>query len=1160
MHSGRPRVLWVSESPRLHTGFGRVAREVASRLAQSDKYELAVLGWGADPVKADGEQRPVYREYRPSSRPWDREHLELVVQDFAPHVLISLGPPDAFEAVAALRERDLLHWIAHPSLEAGPLSASHRAVLKNAAVLVAPSRWCANLLDGCGGNNPAQVIPHGVCPETFRPLAGRDQLRTEAGLADRFVVGCVARNSFRKQLPILLEAFSRLASAHPEAFLYLHTDPEENSGWPLHELVQRWGLAERTAFTRGLSGVVGIGDEDLNRVYNLFDVMALPSMGEGFCLPLLEAMAAGVPVVATDCSAVSELVAGRGELITVERHLIMTWDGAEYALADVDDLAAKLARLHGDEALRRQHVSRARALAEALTWETVVGRWQELIDDLVHAGPKDSARWARRAPAARERRTRVALVGPWNIPCGVAEEMRILAQGALRPVQVFSELDPPGELVEDDGDTIRCYRRAEPEYDRLFKELMGWGADVVHVQFNHGLFHGDGLARLLWRLRQEGVRTVLTLHSTGADLSRLANAADVVVVTSAAARHRLVARGVSEHRIRTIPLPVRALPPRAEESVDEEHWSGFEPTIITTGFCLPHKGLDDLIRALGRLTERFPRIGLLALCPRYPGSPESERHLDRCRALVEQLGLSDRVVLDDTFQPMERIARAAKRADVIAFPYRHGSFQDSSGALRMVIDAPCPLVVTDIELFSEIPERAAVRVPPRSPARLAAAIEQVLAEDKLRSRTVVEKQLVSQMVDEPSTIIRHWCEAYQALGELRVHFEGTVDSYFSFAQVLRHLAFALDDAGCEVSVDRWTAARADHFVASERLRQLGARSPCGGLTVRMSYPHQPEGIRGDIRCIMFPWEVTRVPAALVERLATGPDRVLAVSSFVREALVASGLDPDRVCVVPHGVDSERFSPIGRRADIGELAKRGWYSRPDLPLAGTFRFLHLGHAQVRKGTDLVLSAFCEEFTGRDDVCLVVKSYDMGDISRWLSDLESRYRDLPRIVYVYEDASEQDLPCVYRACHALAHPSRGEGFGLPILEAMACGLPTIVTGWGGHMDVCSDTTNYLLDYKLGPVRRFQVRVPKDAQWAEPDKKSLRALLRWTVEHTHEARDVGRRARVAAQSWTWQKAAIQLLQQTGMLAVTQPDCRIQLPDTSGSRITAARGNSGT
>jgi len=232
-------------------------------------------------------------------------------------------------------------------------------------------------------------IPLGVDEERFHPLPERDQLRREAGLAGRFVVGCVARNQFRKQLPILMKAFARFAGDHPEGMLYLHTDPED-AGWQLAPLAERLGISDRTLFTRGISSVLGVDSDELNRVYNLFDVMVLPTMGEAFGLPVLEAMAAGVPVVATDCSAMSELIAGRGELIAVSATMTMPWDGAEYAVADVDDLADKLELLRRDEEQRLAYSRRGRESALSMTWDHAAARWKELLRETVGFGA-DSA-------------------------------------------------------------------------------------------------------------------------------------------------------------------------------------------------------------------------------------------------------------------------------------------------------------------------------------------------------------------------------------------------------------------------------------------------------------------------------------------------------------------------------------------------------------------------------------------------------------------------------------------------------------------------------------------------------------------------------------------------------------------------------------------------
>jgi glycosyltransferase involved in cell wall biosynthesis len=225
----------------------------------------------------------------------------------------------------------------------------------------------------------ALAIPLGVDPSVFRPLSDRDRVRAEAGLSGRFVVGCVARNLFRKQIPILIKAFAGFCRDHPDVFLYLHMDPDDQ-GWRLLEVLRRYGVADRAAFTRGLAGAAGVNDTTLNMIYNLFDVMVLPTMGEAFGLPLLEAMAAGVPVLATDCSAVPELVGDRGELVKVKDWLTLTWDGAEYAIADGDDLAQRLSRLHADGEARAEYGARGRAFALRMTWDHCASRWMALID------------------------------------------------------------------------------------------------------------------------------------------------------------------------------------------------------------------------------------------------------------------------------------------------------------------------------------------------------------------------------------------------------------------------------------------------------------------------------------------------------------------------------------------------------------------------------------------------------------------------------------------------------------------------------------------------------------------------------------------------------------------------------------------------------------
>src|SRR5262249_50983681 len=114
--------------------------------------------------------------------------------------------------------------------------------------------------------------------------------------------------------------------------------------------------------------------------------------------------------------------------------------------------------------------------------------------------------------------------------------------------------------------------------------------------------------------------------------------------------------------------------------------------------------------------------------------------------------------------------------------------------------------------------------------------------------------------------------------------------------------------------------------------------------------------------------------------------------------------------------------------------------------------------------------------------------------------------PEIEYLDRPLSSEELAGLYTACDCLVHPYRGEGFGLPIAEAMACGLPVIVTGYGAALDFCNDATAYLIPAKVVhyPEKRVGDLETVDYPWlAEPDLQSLKDVLRRVVEHPAEAR---------------------------------------------------------
>jgi glycosyltransferase involved in cell wall biosynthesis len=117
----------------------------------------------------------------------------------------------------------------------------------------------------------------------------------------------------------------------------------------------------------------------LNRLNNLFDVTVLPSTGEGFGLPIIESLAAGVPVVATDYSACSELVRGRGELARVLTTVTVGVSLLEHAVVEVEDLAGRIEKLYRDPGLVKRYSAAGRAFAESLSWDNLMPRWVGII-------------------------------------------------------------------------------------------------------------------------------------------------------------------------------------------------------------------------------------------------------------------------------------------------------------------------------------------------------------------------------------------------------------------------------------------------------------------------------------------------------------------------------------------------------------------------------------------------------------------------------------------------------------------------------------------------------------------------------------------------------------------------------------------------------------
>ncbi|HEX8068823.1 MAG TPA: glycosyltransferase family 4 protein [Pyrinomonadaceae bacterium] len=354
-----------------------------------------------------------------------------------------------------------------------------------------------------------------------------------------------------------------------------------------------------------------------------------------------------------------------------------------------------------------------------------------------------------------------------------------------------------------------------------------------------------------------------------------------------------------------------------------------------------------------------------------------------------------------------------------------------------------------------------------------------------------------------------------------VVWHGPFFEHRSLAVVNRELALALLETGRVELYLRYDRPPAFAPDADPRFAPLASRAVhypnVPAVAIRQAWP--PNFRRPQARrfVLIQPWEFGSLPKAWVRAIADTVDEVWVPSTFVREEYLTSGVAPDQVAVVPNGVNTAVFNP-----QVAPAA---------LPTRKHFKFLFVGGTISRKGVDVLLRAYRQSFSARDDVTLVIKDFGLesfykGQGARAQINALQAEPGAPEIIYLTGDLDEREIAALYSACDCLVQPYRGEGYCLPIVEAMACGKPTVVTNYGAALDFANPANSYLIPASVVRLREKRVLDMETVDypyWAEPDGEALAATLRRIYEQPAEAQARGQRAAsdVAARH-TWTRAA--------------------------------------
>lgn len=344
---------------------------------------------------------------------------------------------------------------------------------------------------------------------------------------------------------------------------------------------------------------------------------------------------------------------------------------------------------------------------------------------------------------------------------------------------------------------------------------------------------------------------------------------------------------------------------------------------------------------------------------------------------------------------------------------------------------------------------------------------------------------------------------------MNVAYLGPLKDYSGYGEANRHAAAALDAAGINVigKLVNYVNESADFGTIGRVVNQLCNNEGEYRIKIIHTTPNEIQKHKepGKYHVAHFFWETDRVPDDFVAGLKQ-VDEIWTGSKANAAAIRGSGVDIP-IKVFPQAIETNREWPEP-------------YVIPEMP-EDTYYFYSIFEWTDRKNPQALLRAFWEEFEGSSGVALLIKSYFKNfalhntQLIRSAIELEkgrSDVKDFPPVGLYSDLMDREQVMRFHKTGDVYVSAHRGEGWGIPQVEAMLAGRPIISTGYGGVNEYLKNNYHGLvLPYEMVPVRgmRHSDRWYDSKQnWAEVDHAALRKAMRWCFEERLKARKVAER----------------------------------------------------
>ena len=364
--------LLLGDGPAEPTGLGRIARDLAGQIVTSDlPFDLVQVGGQVPPVWSAWRHVPLDR-----AEDWGAAHVHGIYRSIwgtQPGVLFAVWDPARLYAYTQI-DLPVQKWcyvaIDGANLH-GQISGPARVAVEQFDRVLAYGRYGAEVLQRTL-TRPIQWLPHGI---SQIPVVDNQAWVAEVlgpFALGKIVIGCVMANQPRKDFGLLFQMIRLLRQRGWPVYLWLHTDVLVKD-WAVQQLVEDCQLRRLVTVT-----TEALSDMQLAALYRACTVTVLPSLGEGFGYPIVESLAAGVPVVHSRCAGGETLVPRTEWKVPVRETRLESVYAIARPVMRAEDWANAVERVlrwrQEESAVVVQEYCRG-AVAH-LNWSVLWGRWQ----------------------------------------------------------------------------------------------------------------------------------------------------------------------------------------------------------------------------------------------------------------------------------------------------------------------------------------------------------------------------------------------------------------------------------------------------------------------------------------------------------------------------------------------------------------------------------------------------------------------------------------------------------------------------------------------------------------------------------------------------------------------------------------------------------------